>query len=361
MSLQLENISLTVNGNRYIDTTDLTLQPGSFHVLLGHTRAGKTSLMRLMAGLDRPTAGRVMVDNTDVTGLPVQKRNLSMVYQQFINYPNLTVRENIASPLRLAKTSRTTIDKKVQEIAALLHIDKLLDHYPSALSGGQQQRTAIARALVKEADLILFDEPLVNLDYKLREQLRTELRELFKARNTIVVYATTEPLEALALGGTITLLHEGKVIQHGPTHDVYRRPVCVEAATLFSEPPINLINATVSDQSVQLENIASFSRDKYWHNIPSGEYLVGIRPHHITLTRHRADDIDISATLELAEISGSETYLHVTKAAVQLVLQLNGVHRYPTDSPVTVYLPRHQLFVFDQQRQLVKAPSRSET
>ncbi|BBI50535.1 hypothetical protein HORIV_29560 [Vreelandella olivaria] len=140
------------------------------------------------------------MDGKDVTNVSVRKRNVSMVYQQFINYPSLTVYDNIASPLKLAKQPKSEIDKRVGEIAEMLHIEQLLNRYPQELSGGQQQRTAMGRALVKDADLILFDEPLVNLDYKLREELRDELRELFKARNCIAVYATTEPNEALALG-----------------------------------------------------------------------------------------------------------------------------------------------------------------
>ena len=163
--------------------------------------------MRVIAGLDKVTSGKVSLDGEDVTGLSVQKRNISMVYQQFINYPNLTVYDNIASPLKLSGTSAAEIKKRVNETANMLHIESFLKRYPLELSGGQQQRTAMARALVKDAQIILFDEPLVNLDYKLREELRQELRELFKARNSIAIYATTEANEALALGGTTSLMH----------------------------------------------------------------------------------------------------------------------------------------------------------
>ncbi|TKJ12354.1 ABC transporter ATP-binding protein, partial [Halomonas sp. 15WGF] len=217
MSLHLQNIDHVVGGQTHISEVNLELEPGSFNVLLGRTLAGKTTLMRLMAGLEQPTRGRIFMDGKDVTGVSVRKRNVSMVYQQFINYPSLTVRDNIASPLKLAKTPQQEIDRRVGSIAEMLHIEHLLDRYPQELSGGQQQRTAMGRALVKDADLILFDEPLVNLDYKLREELRDELRELFKARNCIAVYATTEPNEALALGGNTAVLHEGRLLQYGPT------------------------------------------------------------------------------------------------------------------------------------------------
>ena len=202
--------------------------------------------MRLIAGLDRPSSGRILVNGVDVTGVSVRDRNISMVYQQFINYPNLTVFENIASPLRLSGMSRDEINQRVYQTAEMLRITEHLKKYPLELSGGQQQRTAMARALVKDAEIILFDEPLVNLDYKLREELRQEMRELFQTRHTIAIYATTEPNEALALGGTTTILHEGKVMQSGATASVYHRPDNVGSATLFSEPPINLIRGEVN-------------------------------------------------------------------------------------------------------------------
>ena len=191
MSLTLEQISKYVDGEMHISDVNLTFEPGSFNVLLGRTLAGKTSLMRLIAGLDRPSSGRILVNGVDVTGVSVLDRNISMVYQQFINYPNLTVFENIASPLRLSGMSQDEINQRVYQTAEMLRITEHLKKYPLELSGGQQQRTEMARALVKDAEIILFDEPLVNLDYKLREELRQEMRELFQTRHTIAIYATT--------------------------------------------------------------------------------------------------------------------------------------------------------------------------
>src|SRR3989344_6424444 len=189
MSLTLEHVSRVIEGQTWIDDANLRFEAGSFNVLLGRTLSGKTSLMRLMAGLDKPDSGRILMNGVDVTAKPVRLRNVAMVYQQFINYPTLTVFENIASPLRQAGVSNELIQSKVLETAKMLRIEKFLQRFPLELSGGQQQRTAMARALVKDAELILFDEPLVNLDYKLREELRQEMRELFKARHTIAIYA----------------------------------------------------------------------------------------------------------------------------------------------------------------------------
>ena len=177
MSLTLEQVSLRNGPETIIRDVSLRLERGTINVLLGPTLAGKTSLMRLMAGLEQPSQGRVLIDGNDVTGVSVRKRSVAMVYQQFINYPNLTVYENIASPLRVARAPKAELQARVDRAVQLLRLDKLLDRLPAQLSGGQQQRTAIARALVKRADLVLLDEPLANLDYKLREELREELPE----------------------------------------------------------------------------------------------------------------------------------------------------------------------------------------
>ncbi|MGH8354333.1 MAG: ABC transporter ATP-binding protein [Pseudomonas sp.] len=358
MSLTLEHVSRVIDNQTYIEDACLSFEPGSFNVLLGRTLAGKTSLMRLMAGLDRPSSGRILINGADVSGVPVRKRNVSMVYQQFINYPTLTVFDNIASPLRQAGVAKAEIERKVHETAEMLHIEGFLQRYPLELSGGQQQRTAMARALVKDADLVLFDEPLVNLDYKLREELRQEMRELFKARRTIAVYATTEPNEALALGGTTTILHEGRVIQSGKTAEVYHRPQRVLAAELFSEPPINLLEGRVNGSEVSFEDFVHFPLNPDLQGLAEADYRFGVRPSHIGLVPSNDDDLELAVIVELAEISGSETFLHVRSERFALVLHLPGVHEYEVDTPILIYIPTHKLFVFDPQGQLVQAPSR---
>ena len=217
MSVTLDHVTRTVDGTAHIRDVSLTLERGTLSVLLGPTLSGKTSIMRLLAGLDKPSSGRVLVDGKDVTGIDVRQRSVAMVYQQFINYPSLTVYENIASPLRVQRRPKEEIERRVQEAARLLKLEPYLNRTPLQLSGGQQQRTAIARALVKGADLVLLDEPLANLDYKLREELRTELPRIFEASGAIFVYATTEPSEALLLGGNTLCMWDGEVLQHGVT------------------------------------------------------------------------------------------------------------------------------------------------
>ena len=201
MSLELKNVEKKVGIDTHIHPTSLKLEKNTLNVLLGSTLAGKTTLMQIMAGLDKPTSGEIWFDGKNVTGMKVQKRNCSMVYQQFINYPNYTVYENIASPLAITGVKDDEIKQRVGKVAELLKLSAMLNKKPDELSGGQQQRTALARALVKDSDLILLDEPLANLDFKLREELREELPKLFEDRDCIVVYATTEPSDALMIGG----------------------------------------------------------------------------------------------------------------------------------------------------------------
>jgi glycerol transport system ATP-binding protein len=356
MSLVLEQVTRSVDNQCYIDGASLRFEPGSFNVLLGRTLSGKTSLMRLMAGLDRPDSGRVLMNDVDVTGKPVRLRNVSMVYQQFINYPTMTVFENIASPLRQAGMAKEQIHERVEQTARMLRIERFLQRHPLELSGGQQQRTAMARALVKDAELILFDEPLVNLDYKLREELRQEMRELFITRHTIAVYATTEPNEALALGGTTTILHEGRVIQSGKTAEVYHRPNGELAAELFSEPPINLIPGRIAGNEVSFASAVHFARNIDLRSIADAEYTFGVRPSHISLVPSNDDDLELAVNVELAEISGSETFLHVRNEHFRLVLHLPGVHEYDVDTPISVYIPTHKLFVFEPRGKLIQAP-----
>ena len=256
--LELREVSKKVGAETHIHPTSLVFEPGHFNTLLGTTLAGKTTLMQLMAGLERPTSGSVHFRGQDVTGVPVQKRNVSMVYQQFINYPNMTVFENIASPLRVGGMAKEEIGRRVGAMAELMKISAMLDRKPSELSGGQQQRTAMARALVKDSDLVLLDEPLANLDFKLREELRDELPKLFAERDCVVVYATTEPGEALLLGGRTVALSEGRVVDFGETGAIYRRPGNITSARVFSEPPINTVAVNKKSGKVAINEAISW-------------------------------------------------------------------------------------------------------
>jgi glycerol transport system ATP-binding protein len=343
--LRLNGIHYRVGSELWLQCIDLSLARGGINVLLGATLAGKTTLMRIMAGLDRPTAGRIFDGDSDVTGVPVRQRNVAMVYQQFINYPSLTVYENIASPLRVARKSEGEIRTRVTTLAETLRLSPFLSRYPAELSGGQQQRTALARALAKNAELLLLDEPLINLDYKLREELRAELAQLFANGRTTVVYATTEPLEALQLGGHTTLLAAGRILQSGPTMAVFRRPATLAAACAFSDPPLNVIPARALPGEVRLPIAGT----------PASEIVLGIRAHELSLA-NAPGHVALCGRVELAEISGSETFIHLARDDVRLVAQIPGIHELALNQPCTLYVRPASLYGFDGGGRLLFAP-----
>jgi glycerol transport system ATP-binding protein len=356
MSLALRNVDKIVGGETHLKGIDLEFETGSRNVFLGRTLAGKTSLLRIMAGLDRPSRGQVLVDGVDVTGVSVRKRGIAMVYQQFINYPSLTVYDNIASPLRRSGLKKRDLDRRVRETAEILHLEDLLDRLPAELSGGQQQRTAIARALVKDAKLLLLDEPLVNLDYKLREELRVELQEIFRKRSAIVVYTTTEPSEALMLGGNVVVLDEGRVLQTGATAAVYQRPETLRAAEVFSDPPINALDSTVTDGMAAMGDNIQIPLSGHLAGLADGAYRFAFRSNHLWLSSQGEGDVAISGKVELAEINGSETFVYVHHGKSAFVVQQEGVHPFAMGTPISVFLNPKHLFVYDSAGVLVAAP-----
>ncbi len=342
-----------------IRDVSLTLERGTLSVLLGPTLSGKTSIMRLLAGLDRPASGRVLVDGKDVTGLDVRQRSVAMVYQQFINYPSLTVYENIASPLRVQRRPKEEIERRVQEAARLLKLEPFLSRTPLQLSGGQQQRTAIARALVKGADLVLLDEPLANLDYKLREELRAELPRIFEASGAIFVYATTEPSEALLLGGNTLCMWEGEVLQHGETPKVYRHPDTMRVAQVFSDPPLNIIGIEKKNGSVQYAGGINAPATGLYADLADGAYRVGFRAHQLEVANGVAGRHAFSATVTVTEITGSESFVHLHRDSQNWVAVLHGVHEYEPGVTLNAALDPDNLFVFDAADRLVAAPKSS--
>ena len=351
MSLELKNVEKKIGLDTHIYSTDLKLEKNTINILLGPTLSGKTTLMQIMAGLDKPTAGEIWFNDKNVTGMKVQKRNVSMVYQQFINYPNFTVYENIASPLKITGVSSDETKQRVGKVAELLKLSGMLNKKPNELSGGQQQRTALARALVKDSDLILLDEPLANLDFKLREELREELPRLFEDRDCIVVYATTEPSEALLLGGNTATLQEGKVIQYGKTLDVYNKPNSLLSAQVFSDPPMNITKIKkVGDSCSFLDNSVNW---KSKINIKDGEYKVGIRPHNITTYKEGNNSLEIKGKVLISELSGSESLIHFTKGDLNWVSLSNGIVQKNVGDEMNLYMNADEFIYFDHNERLV--------
>ncbi|MGI4976701.1 MAG: ABC transporter ATP-binding protein [Janthinobacterium lividum] len=356
MSLALESVGVRQGDATILRDISLTLERGTINVLLGPTLAGKTTLMRLMAGLDRPTTGRILLDGRDMAGVPVRGRSVAMVYQQFVNYPSLTVYENIASPLRVSRVPKAEIDRRVREAAAVLRLEPMLGRLPAQLSGGQQQRTAIARALVKRAALVLLDEPLANLDYKLREELREELPRLFGATGAILVYATTEPAEALLLRGTTATLSEGRLTQHGPSAAVYRAPAGLESARVFSDPPLNEAAIERRGAEVTLPDGRRLPAAGVLARVPEGRHRLGFRVEAARLDAATAGPLRVPGRVSVTEISGSESFVHVDVGFATWVCLVAGVHEWRPGVEATVQLDPDALFVFDDDGRTVASP-----
>ncbi|MBM7067176.1 ABC transporter ATP-binding protein [Actibacterium sp. 188UL27-1] len=342
--LELKNVSKQVGAITHIKPTTLTLQPGQFNVLLGETGAGKTSLIKLMAGLDPLASGEVWINGQNVTRLNTQKRKISLVHQFFVNYPHMTVFDNIASPLKVAGLAKSEIQGRVEEAADILQLRPMLHRRPHELSGGQQQRTALARAIAKDSTAVFLDEPLANLDYKLREELRAQLPDLFAGRGAVVVYATSEPEEALLLGGATALMADGHVTQFGPTAQIYRQPNTLASAQVFSNPPINDAPIMKQGKTATLGNI-TWPLTGAAANLADGPYTLAVRPHHVSPTRSTPDQVPVTGTVQVTELSGSESSAHFTFDDRSWVSLCAGVHPYTVGTDHEFYMtPNHFLY-----------------
>ena len=352
MTITLKNLTKVVAGRTHIKPTSLMFETGHFNVLLGKTGSGKTSLIKMMAGLDVIADGTMTMNGQDVTRLNTQKRNISLVHQFFVNYPHMTVFENIASPLRVAGMPKSEITGRVEDAADILKLRPMLNRRPHELSGGQQQRTALARAIAKESRAVFLDEPLANLDYKLREELREELPELFAGRGAVVVYATSEPEEALLLGGATALMDDGSVVQFGPTAELYRKPGNLTAARVFSDPPINVAPVTKSGSTFRMGSTASWDSAKL-ANVADGNYHIAVRPHHITPQPSPKNTVVLNGTVLVTELSGSESSAHFTMADADWVSLAHGVHPYQVGEDHTFYMDPSACLLFSEDGQIV--------
>jgi multiple sugar transport system ATP-binding protein len=240
-TVEARNLTKLFEEVRAVDGINLLAQEGEFLVLLGPSGCGKTTLMRLIAGLEQPTKGDIAIDEKVVTNLPPRARNIAMVFQSYALYPHLTVEKNISFPLRAVGMPKAAIRQKVEWAAQMFGIERFLDRKPRQLSGGERQRVALARAVVREPVVFLLDEPLSNLDAKLRNSARDELKQLQRSLGTTTIYVTHDQAEAMGLGDRIAVLNQGKVIQIGTPQEIYGRPLDTFVATFIGSPPMNLI------------------------------------------------------------------------------------------------------------------------
>jgi len=353
MSLETIDLTLMCEAVPHLQDINAVFERGRLTAVIGRTLAGKTTLLRSIAGLQERIEGRLELDGRNFSALPPWKRDVAMVYQQFINYPHLNVYENIAFPLRRKHQADDVIRRKVEQILTMVGLSGFETRKPSELSGGQQQRVALARALCREADILLLDEPLVNLDYKLREQLREEFRDLLVARtDAIVIYTTTEPAEAMLLGDRVVVMHEGRILQAGSPAEVFDRPVSEVVAGIVNDPPMSLFPGALDGRGIALEGGISIEAAPHMAGLPPGRYRFGIRAGEL-----RMDGNTLRGRVVFTEVSGSETSLYLETPCGALAVQREGVHVYPHGALVHVGLPAHRVFVFDSGTgALVAAP-----
>ncbi|MET9239899.1 ABC transporter ATP-binding protein [Nonomuraea sp. NPDC051941] len=358
VTLILDGVFVRQRGETWLDDVRLELSNG-MTTLVGPMTAGKTTLMRVAAGLLPPDSGRVVVDGKDVTAISVRKRSVAFVYQQFINYPSLTVHENIASPLRLDPKFRGAgIDRRVREVAELMGIAGLLDRRPAELSGGQQQRTAIARALARPVDLLLLDEPLANLDFKLREQLRADLKTMFADSPGVVLYSTADPNEALTFAAPTVVLGEGRIQHVGDVAEMYAHPPTLAVAATLSDPPLNLLPGVVRDGRIEVLG-TSFPAPRA--HASGREVMLGIRPHQVSIERAGPGALELPAEIRLAEVTGSATFVHLLlQGSVHLVAHLTGTRLFTPGESAVAYVDPAHVFVFDEDGGRLLATSAAE-
>ena len=335
---------------------EIDFAPGEVNVVLGRNGAGKTALCRLVAGLDPARGARVLLGERDLTHLDTRRRGVGLVFGEFVNYPGLTVAENIAMPLRAAGLARDAVLTRVDEMAERTGLRDLLNRLPEQLSGGQQQRVALARAMARQPDVLLLDEPLANLDYKLREAMEEELRELFTGTGTVVVYTTSDPREALQLADRLVLLRERSVVAQGDPLALLRTPASIAAADLLSDPGINLAAAERVGGVLRLETGAELPLPPGAAAVSGDRLLVAIRPDHLRLASASGappPGHGFVAEVLIAETTGSDTWVHLRFDTAEWVAHLDGLHTLVPGETCTFEVDPRDVLVFPQDEDAI--------
>ncbi|WP_089728820.1 ABC transporter ATP-binding protein [Candidatus Thiosymbion oneisti] len=301
------------DGTEGLRPTDLTIRDGELFILVGPSGCGKSTLLKIIVGLERPTSGEVRVGGESVTERDPKDRNMAMVFQSYAIYPHMTVRENMAFPLKLAGVNNTEIAARVEEAATILELGELLERKPAALSGGQRQRVAMGRAIVRQPAAFLLDEPLSNLDAKLRVQMRTELARLQRRLGTTMVYVTHDQTEAMTLGHRIAVLRKGEIQQTGTPRELYGRPANLFVAGFVGSPAMNLLPAKIEENRLILPMSEVALPEDFSYSLPRGkrEVIAGIRPENFChANRSDAGVFKFQARLEVVEWLGADLFVH---------------------------------------------------
>ncbi len=351
-NVTLQHISKRFKDVVALDDVSFSIQSGEFFVLLGHTGAGKTTTLRIIAGLERQDAGDVLFDGENINILTPADRDVAFVFQQYSLYPGKSVYDNLAFPLRspLRKLPKDEIDRRVREAAEKLRITHLLDRKTAHLSGGEMQRVSIGRAIVREPRVFLMDEPLSNLDAKLREALRIEIQRLQKTQNSTTLFVTHDQIEALTMADKIGVLRKGKLVQIGTPHDIYDRPATTFVAQLVGIPRINLVGAVREDGSLFIKDSTIRLPIEPQAAIPP-ELLVGIRPEDV----RPAPDGALRGEVALTEPLGVETVVHIRSGEQTFLSLVSGITDLKIGDAVMFDIVRERMHFFDPDGSRVPA------
>jgi ABC-type sugar transport system ATPase subunit len=352
-SIQFQGVSKSFGATRVVLDFNLEIADGEFVVLVGPSGCGKTTSLRMLAGLEQPSSGRILIDGVDVTGVPSKERGLAMVFQSYALYPHMSVAENIGFALSLQRLPRPEIDRRVMAAAERLQIGHLLGRKPRELSGGQRQRVAVARSIVREPQAFLFDEPLSNLDAKLRHSARVEIRTLQRQLGITTVYVTHDQVEAMTMADRIVVMDGGRIRQVGRPMEVYRNPDSVFVASFLGAPPTNCLKGKVEVAQGEARFVAPNFDVPLPQSARSGPGTLGIRPESLRLERQSPHDLELKGHVRFIEALGAETLIDMVikgkdgAPGPTLTARLPGEHEIPQGSLIGVFAPPSALLLFD--------------
>lgn len=348
-TLSLLGISHSYGDRPAVRQLTLDVAEGELFVLLGPSGSGKTTALRLVAGLEPLHEGRLVIGERDVTDLPPNERNVGMVFQSYALFPHMTVEQNIGFGMGVRRVPRDEIERRVREVATILEIGNLLDRLPRQLSGGERQRIALGRALVRDPDVLLLDEPLSNLDAQLRMQTRGEILRLQRRLRVTTVYVTHDQTEALGMGHRVGVLREGRLEQVGAPEEVYERPLTLFVARFLGTPPMNILRARVQDGAIFVDDARVAPSDG-----GSGDVVMGIRPEHVHVRGSRwstnLPEGDVfPATVELVESAGDQVYLTLQAAPGTVVARVEPSLRPSPGASVDIWFDPGRVHLFDPE------------
>jgi len=353
VNVELRNVTKRFKKVVAVNRISFKVNSGEFFVLLGPSGCGKTTTLRIIAGLEDPDEGEVLIDNVVVNDVPPNKRDVAMVFQNYALYPHMTVYKNLAFPLENMGFSKMEIDRRVKEVAKMLYIDHLLDRKPNQLSGGEQQRVALGRALVRRPKVFLMDEPLSNLDAKLRVYMRAELKRLQKELKITTIYVTHDQAEAMTMADRIAVMNKGRIMQIGKPHELYLKPANLFVAGFIGSPPTNFFDATfISKEGTYVLDAGNFKLtlekslgEILEKEIGSGEVVVGIRPEHIDVVKE-ADLNTIEGEVYVVEPLGPETVIDVKIGDYIFKVLTKGMVHYNIGERILLKFQMDKLHIF---------------